>query len=65
MGLLVRDAVRGVLALSVPVPAQRFYGHEGRIAGVLADAAEKLFAAGEGTAPVSNRRSRRRGTTPV
>lgn len=64
VGVVVQDAVRGALALSVPVPAQRFYGHEERIAGVLLGGAARLFApnAGGGTAPAGSpdRTTRRR-----
>lgn len=69
VGVVVRDAVRGALALSVPVPAQRFYGQEERIAGVLRGGMAKLFApgAGEGPAsvPASDRPTRRRRAAPV
>lgn len=55
-GVVVRDRVRGTLALSVPVPAQRFYGQEERIASVLREAAQNLFAPAGAVSATARRR---------
>lgn len=61
-GVVIHDALRGTLALSVPVPAQRFYGQEEVIADTLREAAKVMFStenekSGESTkAPAARRR---------